>query len=49
MGPPERGSVFRATIAVAADVEYYVSVSGASGPLVWPAGAPSTPHTVIVV
>jgi hypothetical protein len=49
MGQPERGSVFHVTLEVAADVEYYVSVSGASGPLVWPAGAPSTPHTVIVV
>ena len=49
MGQPERGSVFHATLGAMADVEYYVSVSGASRPLVWPAGAPSTPHTVIVV
>lgn len=35
------------------DLEYFVSVSvsvsGAEQPLKWPAGAPSQPHTVIVV
>lgn len=31
------------------DVEYFVSLSGATRALKWPAGAPALPHTVIVV
>lgn len=38
-------SVYTATVPTASDVEYYVTVGG----LVWPPGAPTTPHTVIVV
>jgi hypothetical protein len=42
-------SVYTASLAVAADVEYFVSVSGGEHALVWPAGAPAAPHTVIAV
>ena len=46
-------SVFTADLGdgggMAEDLEYFVSVSGAQGLLKWPAGAPSQPHTVIVV
>ena len=43
-----RRGVFEATIpsaALASDIEYYVSW----GDLVWPAGTPTVPHTVVVV
>lgn len=50
MGEPERGSVWSATLStLTGDLEYYVSVGGVDSSLVWPAGAPATPHTVIVV
>jgi hypothetical protein len=50
MGEPERGSVWSATLGeLSGDVEYFVSVGGAGSSLIWPAGAPTAPHTVIVV
>ena len=48
----ERGSVWSATLGLdvlQSDLEYFVGVGGANSSLVWPAGAPATPHTVIVV
>ena len=45
MGKPLRGSVFSASLPAPEDLEYYCTVGG----LVWPPGAPATPHTVIVV
>eukprot|EP01052_Picozoa_sp_SAG31_P015606 SAG31_NODE_1008_length_10407_cov_2.369131_7_plen_285_part_00 len=49
-GAAIRGSVFFKALAnQTADIEYYVNVTGATRPLLWPAGAPATPHTVIVV
>jgi hypothetical protein len=42
-------STFQLSIQLNEDVEYFVSLSGATRALKWPACAPALPHTVIVV